>query len=288
MFEGLRHISQYVGKYAMEPQCFAAVHATVRQMNLQLHLDAQRTRQALDDGETQHPGRSRGYALRDGVALVDLAGPMTKYGSSLSAGAATVQLRRALRLARNDPAVTAGLLTIDSPGGTVDGTADLADDIAAFAAAKPLVAHVSDLCASAAMWAGSQAPTLLAGRSAWVGSIGVYMVVNDLSQAYKAEGVMTYVVKTGAMKAAGVPGTEITAEQLAMWQSECDTIHAAFVADVARGRRMPAARIAALADGKVYPATQALELGLIDAIATIDEAFQLAAARGRNSRGQRP
>ncbi len=237
-------------------------------MDLALHVE--RARAASGAGRR---GRSYDYEPgSDGIAVIDVVGSLMKQESSASSSTSTAMLRGTIRKASADPEVKGIMLRVDSPGGTVAGTQDLADDIAAAAARKPMAAYVEDLCASAAYWLASQCPTISANKGL-VGSIGTYMTVYDTSGAAAMEGVKAYVVRAGKMKGAGTPGTEVTPEQLADWQRIVDALNNDFLAGVAQGRKMPLDKVAALADGRIHPAEQARQLGLIDYIDSFDGAM---------------
>jgi signal peptide peptidase SppA len=224
-----------------------------------------------DYGDPNGAGRRRKpYQMDGGVAIFELNGEMMKEPSSWDDSAGTVGMRRSIRRAKADPDVTAGVLVIDSPGGSVAGTAELAADVAAFAKVKPLYAFCDDLCASAAYYVASQANAIYANRSALVGSIGVFMVVYDLSQMAEQEGIAVHVIRDGDMKGAGAPGTPITDAQKAHWQEIVSGYGRQFRSAVMRGRSMSADALAPLADGKVFFAEKARDSGLIDGVTTLD------------------
>lgn len=224
----------------------------------------------------------------DGLAMFSISGPMTKKTSSLSSGTSTVRLRREVRAALADPEVKGGFLVIESPGGSVAGTAELADDVAAFAIQKPLFAFVDDTGASAAYWVASQATRIYANRQALVGSIGTLMVLADMSRYAKNLGVEVLVFGSGGFKGAGTPGAEVTPEQKAYFQSLVDSLNANFLAAVQAGRGFSAEQLAAVTDARVHIAADALALGLIDAVGTLDEALSaLQAATKASGKGSR-
>ncbi|HEY4760940.1 MAG TPA: S49 family peptidase, partial [Thermoguttaceae bacterium] len=207
-----------------------------------------------------------------------------KRGSSLSSAGSTILIRQAIRSAVRDPEVGGILLRIDSPGGTVAGTADLADDVAAAAARKPLFAYVEDLTASAAYWIASQAERIYANSTtAVIGSIGTWIGLYDFSANAAKEGIKAIVLKAGKFKGAGFMGTEITDEQKAEWQRLIDKTQAEFTAGVAKGRKIPVARIEELADGRIHMAADAQKLGLIDDIKSIDQTLADLAQRIRDN-----
>jgi signal peptide peptidase SppA len=208
----------------------------------------------------------------EGVALFEFTGAMQK-GRSKFGGVATVDQRKYLRAAVADPEVGAILLVIDSPGGTVSGTQSLADDIRAADARKPVLTHFEDLGASAAYWTGSQARRVSANRSAMIGSLGTFGVIEDSSGKAEAEGVKVHVLSTGPHKGAFVDGAPVTNEQLAEYQRIIDQLNAQFMLAVQGGRRMSEEQVSALFDGRVHLAADAKSLGLIDAIESLDGAL---------------
>lgn len=222
-------------------------------------------------------GRALYQVTADGIALIDIAGLMTKYETSfamLFGGTSTLRTREALRAAARDPDVQGIMLRIDSPGGTVSGSAELAEDIRRAAARKPLHGYADDQADSAAYLALSQATKVWASANASVGSLGVYSVVQDTSQVYAQEGVKVYVISSAPpLKGAGVEGTEITPAQLAEWQRRVSDTAEWFQAEVARGRRMSLDQVQPLATGQSWIAERARERGLIDGVLSFDEAL---------------
>jgi signal peptide peptidase SppA len=300
----------------MEEQAFRGLLGHVRSIDLaRLHVTQQQSETQPPEAARQEqvaelidrsvraavaaasPGREQGgpptwvqvdggpsYRLTDsGIAVVSMVGAMTKYGSSLSAMRyGTVGLRKTLRVAGRSEAVKGLLLVIDSPGGSISGTMDLADELGSID--KPTTAYIEDLGASAAYWVAAQADRVAANPSADVGSIGVYMVIDDWSGFYAAQGVKTLVIKSGPSKGAGVIGSEITAEQRNDFQRVIDETNDLFVNAVAKGRGLTAERAAELADGRIHVGENALKLGLVDVIDTYDAALAEVADRANPSR----
>jgi len=211
-----------------------------------------------------------------GVAVVTIAGPMQKFDSKFG-GTNTLRTRQALRAASRDPDVRGIFLHVDdSPGGTVSGTAELAADVRAAGNVKPLVAHIDDMGASAACWVASQASSVTANAQAEVGSIGGIAVIEDLTERANMDGVKVHTVtspKGAAFKGMGTPGTPITDAHLEQIQTRVDDLVATFFSDVSAGRGMSPEQVAGLADGRVWIASKAQGLGLIDGVATTESAI---------------
>ena len=219
----------------------------------------------------------------DGVAVIRLVGGVTK-GFSKFGGASTIQTRMAIRQALADDEIRSLLLAIDSPGGQVAGVADLADEVQRANATKPVTAYIEDLGASAAYWVASQAQRITANRTAEVGSIGVFAILQDLSGMAEREGVQVRVVSTGPYKGLGAPGTPVTQELVDEVQGQVDRIGSFFFEAVQAGRRLSTQRLAAVTDGRVWMAAEAQQLGLIDGIETFEAAVGEAARMRRYRR----
>jgi signal peptide peptidase SppA len=251
--------------WAIAPAHFELMQQQMRQTDVLGHEAA--IRSAAADAP--------GYTVSGGVAVIPIHGIIQKSASIwtlLFGGRTTVELQRDIAAALADPTVEAIVLHVDSPGGTVAGTSELADAILAARTVKPLHAFVSDTCASAAYWLASQASRITADADASVGSIGVFMAVADYSAQAAQMGVKVHVVASSPLKGAGTEGTEITPEQLEEWQAQVDGIYGVFVDAVARGRGWTRERALAAADARVHVGAAAVDAGLIDAIGSFDEA----------------
>ncbi len=163
------------------------------------------------------------------------------------------------------------LLHIDSPGGTVTGVPELADDLSALANQVPMVAHTNSLMASAAMWIGSAADAVFSTKSADVGSVGVYIPWVDYSARFEERGLKPDpIVNDGAdLKALGFTGSlsEAQREELQASVNETATQFQEFVA-----ANRPPLDTEAVYRGGTFSGTRAHEVGLTDGIASASEA----------------
>jgi signal peptide peptidase SppA len=278
------HFDHWLGVWAIEPSAIEGLISLVAGADWGSHMAAWDAAEVRAKEQAAAAG-FKGYyrSDSDGVAVLSLNGTLQKQRASMSAATSTVLAKQDLRAAVNDDSVGAILLAIDSPGGTSAGTAELAEAIAVARTRKPVFTHFTDLGASAAYWVGSQASAgkVFANEAALVGSIGTYAVVSDYSALAAKEGVKVHVVRAGEYKGTGVPGTEVTAAQLAEMQSVVDSRNEMFLAGVASGRSMPMERVRSIADGRVYAAKDAVGLGLIDGVASFDSVFAEAATAAK-------
>ena len=226
------------------------------------------------DLRSADPRESSAHA--DGVARIPIVGqilpsvpPIFDALSFMGVEATGVDdVRDAIMLALDDDAVTSIELAIDSPGGAVSGVEALGQLIAKATESKPVIARGSGMVASAAYWLASQASEFTVEPGTAVGSIGVYTTVEDSSAMHAAHGVQVHAVRSGEHKGVGEEGVPVSDAQIAELQHHVDTIAAAFIGAVASGRGQTIESIAAVADGRVFSPSEAIDLGLIDGITT--------------------
>jgi signal peptide peptidase SppA len=256
-WRSVKRLSQYVGAWAIEPGAGAKLADMVQRIDAPSHLASM---------EGMSVDQPRAGVGRDGVAVLEIRGPVTKYGTSLSEAGSTLRMRQLIREYAADRKVKSLMLLIDSPGGTVCGTPDLADAIAKFG--KPTAAYIEDCGCSAAYWIAAQCDRVYCNSAASVGSIGVYSVLVDSSEQAGMLGLKVHVISTGPLKGAGVDGTVITDEQLADAQRSVDSINRLFTAAVVAGRGFTDEQVASVATGQVWIGEEAVSLGLVDGIST--------------------
>jgi signal peptide peptidase SppA len=221
------------------------------------------------------PSKAQGRVATPGV--VPIHGFISERSSiwdDLFGGTSVEAIREMFRAAMADSSVSAVILDVDSPGGTVAGVTELANEIrAARGNGKRIVAVANSLAASAAYWLASQADELVATPSASVGSIGVYAVHQDFSEAYQQAGVKNTLISAGPHKTEGNEFEPLTDEARAAMQERADAFYAQFVDDVARGRGVTSAQVKAdFGGGRVLLAKPALAAGMIDYVGTFEDA----------------
>lgn len=223
--------------------------------------------------------------LAESVAVIPVVGPLTKRYSMLTylfGGSSYLAIKAAINAALADKRVTSILLKVDSAGGEVGGMVDLGDFIASARTQKPIIVHIDDIAASAAYYVASPATEIWAGRTAEVGSIGVYAVLYDTSEMAKKEGVRPVMVRYGDLKGIGEAGVPITKAQEAEVSKFVNRLGEEFVSAVARGRNMTDEEVRSLATGAMWPADEALSLGLIDGVRSFEATLGVMVERERS------
>lgn len=249
--------------------------------------------QAMDEDFT--PVKSAWDARREqaariggnGVAVLPLYGTiMQRAGmmSEWSGGTSTQQFSSALREALNDETVGAIVIDIDSPGGSVYGVSELADEIYNARDTKPIIAFANSLAASAAYWVGAAASEFYVTPGGEVGSIGVWSAHEDWSQALEQMGVKTTLVSAGKYKTEGNPYEPLNADALEFMQTRTNDYYNSFVKGVARGRGVGVAQVrGGMGQGRVLGGDQALAENMVDGVATMDEVLRTAQKRTRRA-----
>lgn len=162
------------------------------------------------------------------------------------------------------------VLDMNTPGGSVGGIPELANDIYnAQRAGLDIVALANPLMASAGYWIGSQASALyVTGPSAEVGSIGVYTYTVDLSKSLEMDGIKVELFAAGKFKAAGFPYVPMSDDQRNEIAAGVGEIYGMFTAAVTRNR--PGIQSDAM-EGQTFLADKALKNGMADGMMDMDE-----------------
>lgn len=205
------------------------------------------------------------------IAVIPVQGILYKRGFW---NPGTDEIAAAVKAATADPSIQGIILNIDSPGGSVYGTSELGDAVFAARQAKPTWAVANALAASAAYWVGSQADRFYATTSGDVGSIGVWMAHADLSKALADVGITVTLISAGKYKTEGNPFQPLSDEAKAAFQASVAESYDQFLAAVARGRGVTVDQVrTGMGEGRVVSAARGIELGMIDGVATLDQAI---------------
>jgi protease-4 len=219
------------------------------------------------------------------VAVIPIQGTVQKRGGYCSLG--TKDLVAQINAANRDPEISAIVLDIDSPGGQVDGTEELAQAVAL--SGKPVVAYIDGLGASAAYWIASQASHIFinSASTAYAGSLGV-LCMNIFQGAYlEKQGYKVEILRSSrAVDKARMNGVEeITPEVRAAVQADLDQIGETFIAAVEKGRAGKLSTSEDVFTGKVYKGSDAKKYGLVDSIGSLQDAVNHAAKLAQTGGG---
>lgn len=208
-----------------------------------------------------------------GVRVIPLMGVISQrmnMFNDISGGTSNEQLAAAVNEAVADPKVKAIVLRVDSPGGTVLGTAEVADAVLKARAVKPIVAVADGQMCSAAYFIASAASEIIASPSSDLGSIGCLLVHRESAKANETAGVKYTIIKAGAHKADMNPYEPLSEQGLATGREMVRTHYNIFVEAVARHRGLTFSEIEdRYGQGKTFVGAQAVARGLADRVGTL-------------------
>lgn len=184
----------------------------------------------------------------------------------------TAETVKALDAACNDEAIQGVLLEIDSPGGAVAPSLEVAYAVKRIKAKKPVVVYGGNMMASGGYYAAIWADKIYANPGAIVGSIGVIMQGTDLSGIMEKIGIKGQVVSAGRYKQIGTPEREWTPEERRELTKVIQGTYDLFVGDVAAARGLDPRKHALYADAHIFTSKQAKAVGLVDEIGVMHDA----------------
>ncbi|RJG06256.1 S49 family peptidase [Noviherbaspirillum cavernae] len=232
-----------------------------------------------------------GPAFQDvghGVAVLPIYGSLTHRTRGLDAMSGIQsykQLSADFHAMVNDGSVRHIVLDLNTPGGSVNGLFDLADEISSARGIKPISAIVDESAYSAGYAIASAADEIIVPRMGGVGSIGVIAAHVDRSAMLANSGIKVTPIYAGARKADGLPDSPLTDEALSRLQAEVDRAYELFVETVAKNRGMTAAAVRAT-EADTYRGDDAIRIGLADKVMTAKDALRDIIARNVNTQPQ--
>lgn len=228
------------------------------------------------------------YAIAGQSAVIPVFGVISKRMNMLgemSGGTSIERLGAQIRGAVADPGVRNVILQVSSPGGSVYGVQELAEEILALREQKKIIAVADDVAASAAYWLAASASEFVVTPSGEVGSIGVVAMHVDYSGQLEQEGIKVSYIHAGDHKVEGNPYEPLDDDARAFMQARVDDYYHAFVSGVAKGRGVARSVVKeSFGQGRMFGAQKALEVGMVDRVATLAEVIRGAQPRTRVNR----
>lgn len=172
--------------------------------------------------------------------------------------------------ASNDASIKGVLFVIDSPGGAVAPSVEIAYAIKELSMKKPVVAYASGTIASGSYYASIWADKIIANPGSIVGSIGVIMQGFEASKLLENIGISSQTIKAGKYKESGTFTRKWTNDEEQELQGVINSTYNMFISDVADARKLDIKKHTSFADAKIFTAHQAKDVGLVDEVATLN------------------
>ena len=220
------------------------------------------------------PAKAKG---KDKIAIVYATGEIVE-GPGQPGQIAGDKFSSMLTKIRNDKDVKAVVFRVASPGGSVTASDKIKQEIDLLRAEKPVVASYGDYAASGGYWISNSCDKIFTDRTTLTGSIGVFSMIPDLSKTAK-DILHVNVVSVGSSKHSDIFSLmrPLDADETAFMQASVEDIYSRFVGTVAQGRDLTEDYVDSIAQGRVWTGSQSIELGLTDAIGTLEDAVRYAA-----------
>lgn len=223
--------------------------------------------------------RQQSRSVGSKVVVLPIDGTMTQRASLMtqhSGMISTDTVGKQIDQLANDPSVRSIILDVNSPGGSVYGLEELTSKIRSASAKKRVISVSNSMMASAAYYTASAATKTFAAPGSQVGSIGTIAVHVDESAALEAEGVKYTFITAGKYKALGNSAEPLNPDAQAYYQEQVDQYYEMFVSAVAQNRRTSKSKVKEqYGQGKVLSARDALAVGMIDGIRTLEEVIDI-------------
>ena len=241
------------------------------------HLRGDKIDIAAIEAKTGAPlkNETKSYQVINDIAVIPIHGVIAKrmnLFTQISGGVSTQIIGNDIKNALADDSIKSILLDIDSPGGTVDGTQELADIVFAGREKKPIIAYSDGMIASAAYWIGSAADKIyISGDTIDIGSIGVVASHVDYSEWEKKVGIKTTEIYAGKYKRIASDTKPLSKEGKQYIQDQVDYLYSIFVDQIAKHKGVSSETVLKnMADGRIFIGKQAITAGLADGVSTLD------------------
>ena len=193
-------------------------------------------------------------------------------------------MRRSLQEARKDNNVKAIVLRVNSPGGNALTSELIWREIELTKKVKPVVVSMGDYAASGGYYISCNANKIYAEANTITGSIGVFGILPNFTEAAKKIGLNVEQVKTNTNASPYSPFRPLDDTYRGFAQEGVEKIYATFVNRVAAGRKLTFDQVDAIGQGRVWSGQDAIKIGLVDKIGGMDEAIKEAARLGKTTK----
>lgn len=187
---------------------------------------------------------------------------------------------RHLKDFREDDAIKAIVVRINSPGGAVGPSQEIFREIKKTVVTKKVVASMGSIATSGGYYIAAGANGIVANPGTITGSIGVIMGFTNYEELLQKIGLVPIVVKSGEYKDIGSPIREMKPEEKKILQDFAKKIHRQFIEDIVDGRKMDRKSVESLADGRIFTGQESKESGLVDRLGNLEDAIEWAGRLG--------
>ncbi|MEM5871711.1 MAG: signal peptide peptidase SppA [Candidatus Aenigmatarchaeota archaeon] len=213
---------------------------------------------------------SENHPFANKIAVINIRGVISSSPEILSETFTTEDAFHMLKKVEEDPNIKGVLFVIDSPGGSVVASREIAYAVRDLN--KPKLCWLGDIAASGAYWIASSCDHIMADPLTITGSIGVTASYLEFSKLFEKYGITYEQITSGERKDIGSPFRNLTEEERRKLQYITEEIFSYFINDIKKRRNLTEEQVNELSKGDVYLAKDAINLGLVDSLGTLKDA----------------
>jgi protease-4 len=230
--------------------------------------------------KTPRPKATTGIS-KNKIAIVYASGDiMPGEGDDNTVG--SKKMAEAIRKARKDSSIKAIVLRVNSPGGSALASEVIWREVKLASKVKPVIASLGDVAASGGYYIVSPADTIVADNNTITGSIGVFGMTFNTSKFFQNKlGITFDVAKTNKYADFGSLSRAITPQEKEILMLQIEEIYDQFISHVAEGRGLTKAQVDSIGQGRVWSATDAMKIGLVDVLGDMNKAIEIAAKKAK-------
>jgi len=248
----------------------------IEELKTKLHVDEDKKLNLISIENYSNPEKKPNTS-KDRIAVVYAVGEIVS-GEGSNEQIGSEKISRAIRNARKDKKIKAVVLRVNSPGGSALASDVIWREVKLTKAVKPIIVSMGDVAASGGYYISCAADSIFAQPNTITGSIGVFGIIPNLQNFLNDKlGVTFDIVKTGKFADLATMSRPLTMEERNIIQQEINRIYFTFTSKVAEGRSKERSYIDSVGQGRVWSGEQAVQLGLVDRLGSIEDAIKAAA-----------
>lgn len=207
---------------------------------------------------------------------------MPEMGLATGSTIVAPEMNKELQRLADDKTVKAVVIRVNSGGGSAYASEQIWHNIDKLAKKKPVVISMGGMAASGAYYLSAGADYIFAEPATLTGSIGIFGMIPDISELLTDKLSLKYdIVKTNALADFGNMGRPFNPEEEKRLQAYIDNGYSLFLKRVADSRKMTTAQVDSIAQGRVWTGKQAVRIGLVDKLGSLQDAVKYAAAKAK-------
>ncbi len=265
--------SRLIDRFAYEDEVFAMIKNKIG-----LSEKDKLNRVSLEEYASARPGKTN-FSIKDKIAVVYAEGEIHDGDQGEPGTILDGKYIKLLRKIRQDPSIKAIVLRVNSPGGSSLASDNILRELdLCRQAGKPIVVSMGDVAASGGYYIACHADSIFAEPGTITGSIGVFGMIPILEKTMRNKlGITFDTVRTQKFSTFGSTVYDFSPEESQLVQDRVDWIYQDFLGKVATGRHRTPEQINEIAQGRVWSAAKAKEIGLVDDLGNLDRALSAAA-----------